>query len=258
MANANAATFDETNDYLTTGSGTDYSGNANSKLWSFAIWFALDSTPTHADLQALCFGANASYEIEIQTDGDIAVDAENSSGTLILSVDNIGTLITDTNYHCLLGSIDMAGSIHLYDGDTDLSPTINIQTDAAIDFTCSHTTVNHAIGGRASGARKFGGELGPFWMDFGQTIDFSIEANRRIFYGPNGKVPVALANSTDGDVGGLGQPIVFLNNGFATYQSNLGSGGGLTENGTLTAATGPEIEPANVIYRRRREMVGAF
>lgn len=258
MATANAATFDGTGDYLTR--DADYTGNANSKLWAFAIWFAVDTTPIFSDIQVFMFGTGASYEATIFTDGSIRIQGQNSAGTEILDMDTAASTINDTNWHCLMVSVDMAdtGKRHIYLDDTDVFDAASTYTDAAIDFTCSHFgSADHGIGARTSGIRKFSGTLGPYWCDFGQYIDFSDVTNRRVFYTSDGKVPASLANSTNGNVGGFGQPIVFLNNEFSTYQTNLGSGGGLTENGTLTTATGPEVGGVRIL-RRRREMVGAF
>lgn len=251
MATANAGAFGGTNEKLNR--GADYTGNANSKQWSFAIWALYDAGGA-TNSKVLAFTDNRFYEILKNGSEIVVVQAEETGGSLILDVNSGANTLTQDTWECIMGSFDMAdtGKRHLYFGDTDVL-SVSTYTDDTIDFT----QPEHHLFGRSS-IRQWSGDGSIFWMNFGQYIDFSVESNRRIFYSSNGIVPAALASSTNGNVGGLGQPLVFLNSPFGSYQNNLGSGGGLTEAGTITAATGPEVEPANVIFKRRREYVGAF
>ena len=69
----------------------------------------------------------------------------------------------------------------------------------------------------------------------GTYLDFSVEANRRLFISAAGK-PVDPAVA----VAALGTPIVRFSGPTASWHTNKGSGGGFTENGALTdASTSP-------------------
>lgn len=251
MANANAATFDGSTDYLTR--GADLTGSADSKLVSGALFFKRNGGVGSA--QYIYHNGGGRLIIQFRTTNIIKIQGFNAAASEILNVDT--SAITDTaSWHSLLFSFDMAdtGNRHIYvDDSSDL--TVNNYVDDSIEFT----RANHAFGGTTSGGTLLNGDLSVLWMDIGQYIDFSTEANRRIFVSSDNKVPQTLADSTDGNVGGLGQPIIFFNTAVPSYESNLGSGGGFTENGTLVSATGPEIaSDGTVILRRRRGLANAF
>lgn len=233
MANANAVTLDGVNDYGTR--GADLTGNADSKLVSGLIWFKRGGGLGSS--QFIFHNGGGRFIIQFRTSNVIKINGFNSAATEILDADT--SAITDTiSWHSLLFAYDMASASNRHTYLDDVSDlTVATYTDDTIEFT----RPNHAIGANTSGSNKFNGCLSIIWLNFGQYIDFSIEANRRAFVTTDNKVPPSLANSIDGDVGGFGQPLMFFNSAFADYQNNLGSGGGFTENGEFTACTGPEI-----------------
>lgn len=245
MATANAATFDGVNDYLTR--GADLTGNADSKQLAFSIWLKRTGI---GSTQRIYDNANAFGTITFQVGDTLDILFENAAGTRILDINT--SAITDTaDWHNVLGSVDLAdvNKRHLYVDDvSDL--TVVTYTDGTMDFTRS----DHSIAALPNGTAPYDGCLSIIWINFGQYIDFSVVANRRNFITADGKVPSALANSMDGNIGGLGQPIMFFNSAFGDYQNNLGSGGGFTENGALTDCIGPAIaaaDDASILYRRR-------
>lgn len=251
MANANAAQFGATDGYII--SAGVLTGSVNSKLFSLVSWIKRDNTGRGG----LMYEAGNDFLVEFEAAGNILVQAENTGSTDILDmVSNINWTDT-TNWYCLMISVDLTdvNKRHMYRNDTDILGTVSTYTNDTMDLT--EIT---AIGADTGGNIDLEADIGPFWYNDGQYIDFSVEANRRIFVSSDGKCPSTLANSSDGDISGLGQPLIFLNNPTATYQVNLGSAGDeFTEQGTLAAATGPEISTSsNVIVRRRREMVGLY
>lgn len=252
MANAIAATFDESTNYFVRAAG--FSGAAESKLITLAAWVYPDSTNSLA-LGNIVRNDGDGYQFTWTKSTDLFnVRLENNAGTQILNV-NSDTPFTLDAWNCVLFSADLgSSSVNMYFGDTEVADTPAVgPTDDLIELDKGQDTV----GGNHVGAALWAGALSIIWMDFGQAVDFSSQANRRLFYGPNGKVPSDFANSSDGNVGGLGSPILFLNTAPTSYESNGGTGGDLTENGTSSSTTGPEIE-SNVLVRRRREVITAF
>ncbi len=255
MANANAAGFGGTNEFCDLQAA--YTGAADSKLWSMALWINPDSLA--ADRWVLSgVDVGVQYLVRVLTNGQIRIQASKVSiGSGVEGASSAGD-ITTGSWQCFMASVDMAdtGKRHMFRGDTDILSSWITYVNENLRFTVADANMIGARWTGAGGATPWSGGLSILWMNFGQYIDFSIEANRRIFVAADGKCPQLLADSADGDVGGLGQPILFLNNTLATYQTNLGTGGGLTENGTLASTTGPEIGSSIPILRRRREFVG--
>ncbi len=232
MATANAANLPGT---VRLGRGADYTGIADSKLWSGVHWIQpsdLSGNPvfTHGTT------GGRIYRTIILSNGRVQLLQHNvTSGDDLLATSTAGDVVVDS-WQCLMWSVDMsdAGKRQIYLGDTALSVTWTTYTDIALD----HTKADHFVGSEFGTVNPWVGDLSIQWMSFGQYVDFSQESNRRIFFGPAGRVPKALADSTNGDVGGLGQPILFLNSAGTDFKDNLGSGGGLTVGaGTLGAAT---------------------
>lgn len=245
MATANAATFDGTNDYLSL--GTDLTGNADDDQVLGFLAFKRGATG-----QAYMYqNGGERFAIRFSPANVLIVEGKDTSNTKIRSVN--GSSLSDTSsWHTLLFSMS-ATALHFYVDDvSDIQSSTNDPGD--IEFT----RPAHGIWALANGGAKFTGDGSIVWLGFGKFLDLSVEANRRIFVTSDNKISAALAASADGDVGGLGQPIIFLNSAVPDYENNLGTGGGFTENGTLVAATGPEIGPNIPLLRRRREPVYAF
>jgi hypothetical protein len=249
MATAQAVTLDGSTHWFERLG--DFTGSTDAKEMTFVAWFKRAATGgTHYFYEE----PGASFEILFLTNDVIRLNAENSVGTLIRQINSTANTDT-TNWQCLMISIDMANTNnrHMYLGDTSIFNSQDAYTDDTIDFTVA----DHGVWAQNNGNNKMNADVSILWYDQGVYTDFSVESNRRIFFSSSGKVPASLNNSTDGAVGGLSQPILFLNGDSTDYGTNLGTGGGLTTRGTLSNATGPEVE-TNVILRRRREMTGAF
>lgn len=248
MANANAADFNNSA-YLTRGGAL--TGAADGTDFAFAFWFLRSGTGIQ---DAILSEEGNDFFITFLADNTVRVFGETIGGTDLVDLVSNTTFTDTANWGCLMGSFTTGDAANgdLYFGDTDVLGTVT--TDAAGDISFERT--EWGIGALFSGSLVYDGSFGPYWFDL-QRIDFSVQANRRVFFGPNGKVPQALNNSTDGNVGGFGQPLIFQNNPTASWQINLGSGGGFTENNALAAVTGPEVEEGTVILRRRREVASA-
>ena len=79
-------------------------------------------------------------------------------------------------------------------------------------------------------ANKFPGNVGDYWLDLGVNVDFTDATNREKFRSSGGK-PVFLG--ADGSLPTGSAPDAFFSGDHAAYHTNKGSGGGMTEVGTI-------------------------
>jgi hypothetical protein len=152
------------------------------------------------------------------------------------------TSTLDTNWHHVLFSFDMSdvNKRHVYIDDVDDTPAyVNYN-----DLTLRLAVANQAIGGNTAGGNLFNGNIADFWFDHGTYIDFSVEANRRKFIDNIG-YPVNLG--ADGSLPTGNAPEIFLSGDHIYWHSNKGTGGGYTENGELTDASGPRLPSDNAL-----------
>ena len=221
---ANAVSFDGTNDWLSKAS--DFTGAADGKSFTLSMWVKLANTTTAYRL----WSANASNKLDLLTTvgGKFHFIGRNYAGADILADANMGT--TSTSWQHIQIAADLANSVaYLYLNDVlaesswDTGPT-----NDALDLTPG----GWGVGARQDGGAKLNGDMADVW--FHDTfIDISIEANRRKFIDYRGR-PVYLGPT--GSIPTGSQPIVYLGNAFSTWHNNLGSGGDLVANGSLTAA----------------------
>jgi len=130
--------------------------------------------------------------------------------------------------HLLFGfNLAVGGARSIYINDVaDLVE--NTFTDDTIDYTTGNDGIG--VGAKEDGTVKVNADIADLWLD-DSYIDFTIEANRRLFIDPNGN-PVDLGEAGQFPTGS--SPIVFLSGATSAWHTNLGTGGGFTENGALT------------------------
>lgn len=132
-----------------------------------------------------------------------------------------------TNYwiHYLV-SVNAGGVSRLYTNDMQAYSGTAISA-GVMDITLG----DFAIGAVVSGSGKITGKLAEYWFAT-NSLDISSETVRRKFISAD-KHPVNMG--TDGSIPLAGtKPAVYLHNPAPNFEVNLGSGGGLTEHGTLT------------------------
>lgn len=227
---ANAVNFDGTNDYLTHGSGL--TGAGDSKRFTMTGWLKAAADGTH---MRILNGSNRVY-ISRFTSNQLRISVSSSVPVISLFVvSSDDTMQIADGWVNFLTSFDMAdtGKRHLYIND---SSDLNVTTynNATLDLDVA----SWGFGADASGAgNKVNGDMADFMFWDGVYIDFSTEANRRLFIDAGGK-PVD-PDAASGAVATLGTPRVRFTNPTATWHTNAGSGGGFTENGALTIASPP-------------------
>lgn len=222
------ADFDGTNDYLTLDAG--FTGGADDTQFTLAFWVRWDGGAgiiMHVD-GVLAGAADPRFYVSVNSSGNVAVYGENSSSTTILSILSDYALPEGQFSHVLL-SVDMANSSYLRLYINGISVNFTVTTFTAtesIDFTGADV----GIGGAPSGAQLFDGVLGELWFDPGTYLDFDTDANRLKFESAYGR-PIDLGATGSTPTGS--QPLVYLSGGADAFETNLGTGGGFTENGAL-------------------------
>ncbi len=217
--------FDGSTTWLS-GGGTV--GHSDTKKWTVSFW--VRSTSTQND--HIMANQNRGTEIDtIASGGRLRFQAENTGGSTILDVESVST-INDGDWHHVILSVDLSdsGKRHLYIDGADESPTWSTYNDVNID----HTGTGLNIGAEtAAGVDKFTGDMADFWFDHDTYLDLSDSAVLSKFYSRSR--PANLLTDGSGPTGAA--PLVFLSGETASWHTNKGTGGGFTENGTLTDAS---------------------
>jgi hypothetical protein len=223
--------------YLKRGAGL--TGVSDSKLVTGSMWLNKEGADGVAEeiiggSDALNGGSgNAVFRFLKSSGQRWQITAENSAGTIILSVVTAGVATAASGWHHILFSFDLSdtGKRHLYRNDTsDL--TVSTYTNDTMDFTVA----DWSVAAFPSGASKFVGEIADLALWPGVYMDLSVLANRRKFISGAGK-PVNLGPL--GTYPGLGQPALFFQGPASTFPTNKGAGGGMTLTGTLADTTSP-------------------
>lgn len=243
---ANGVDFDGSNDWLNR--GADLTSNANGKKFLFSGWFRLDGGDGAG--QVIYENTGARISIRRHTDDKIRVISRNTSGTIILNCLSTGTYTTDATWRHLLVGVDLSvPEIFIYVDDVDDTGTPSVLTDDTIDFT----RAEHVVGANTIGNVKFNGCFADIYFNStsGDYLDFSTESNRRKFIDASGNV---VDLGSDGSTPTGNQPIIFFSGTTTGWETNLGYGGGFTENGALTdCSDDPPFASGIQVFRRRIE-----
>lgn len=231
---ANAVHFDGTNDYLTR--GADLTGVSDGKSGLISFWINL--TGGNATNMAVLINTAAlgtGFYI-VRTSGNVFqfVGRNTTDTAFYLTMSTSAAYTTASGWVHVLATWDLAATTgQIY---------VNDASDLAGGGTFTNNTVDYTRGGFAVGAETDGGsklnaDLADFYAYFNQTLDLSTTSNRRKFIDASGK-PVDLGSTGQTPLGT--NPDIFLKNPTATWHTNVGDGGGFTENGALTdAASSP-------------------
>jgi len=210
--------FDGDTDYLSRSS--DFVGNTDSKTFTFSclVYRGQDgiiSFPIRSN--------GGAFRVDVR-DTTINIEAYNSSLSLILSL-TIDASIRDTWSEVLVsGDMNSQSTIKAYLSDVS-NFTINTYVNDTIDFTRSDWYI-----GSGNGASNFvKGRLSNLYLDYTYR-DLSIEANRRLFITADGK-PADWATLV-----ALNPILALQMKDASTAHINDGTGGNMTQNGTLATA----------------------
>jgi hypothetical protein len=236
-----AVTFDGMNDYLTR--GADLSSNGDGTTLTGSFWFR--RAGVYSTLERIYANASTRFELAFSAANRFRIVGQNTGATDVVNISST-TTITDTDWHHVMFSVDTnqgcvngtttgPGCYIYIDGVAEAVIVTTFTAAGSIDFT----QTNHAVGAITTGTNKFIGDLADFWLELRYFSDLSSAANRAEFI--SGGKPVYLG--TNGSLGPTGAaPDVFLSGALASWETNDGSGGGFTENGTLAASAHPVVE----------------
>lgn len=225
------ADFDGTNDFATRGAGL--TGVTDSKLGLICFWMRLDGSVGNMDILR---GVGIRGRLFRASSGVLQLAFTSTTGSAALGISTVGTFSANAAWKWIAASWDMTDTAkrHLYVGDTsDLS--VVVYNDLLLDYT----EADYGFGASTAGANKLNGCLAEFFFFPGVYLDLSVQANRRLFFGADGKpVDPAAAIVT------LGSPAIYmhLDDGETAnnFVSNDGTGGAFTVTGSLdTASTSP-------------------
>ncbi len=236
---ANAVNFDGSTNYLTR--AADLTGIADSKTGILSVWlnFAADGSGERilsgSDL------TNTNLQITRTTGNLFQMIFKNAAAATIVLIENVTTMLNASGWVHILSSWDLSTPVvQIYlDDSEDADPTPTTLTDDTIAYSTGLADwfVGTTEAGGTPTTDSFNGDMAELYFQDGEFLDFTDEDNRRLFISSGGK-PVDLGSDGSNPTGT--QPIIYLTGATATWHTNTGSGGGMTEVGALTdASTSP-------------------
>lgn len=215
-----SAQFDGTNDWLNR--GANLTGAVDSKKFMISFWCKF--TGGDGDFVGMLYSSDGGvFRLKRQAD-QLTVDC--SVGNFSTS----GTLTVATGwFHCLISCDAGINRAQIY--INDVSDSViggGALTDAAIGFS---GLIDWGVGAIPTGSVKADALFSEFYFQIGESLDMSNSTNRRKFITAGGH-PADMG--ADGSTPTGTQPLIYLHNQVPNFQTNLGSGGNFTQNGTLT------------------------
>lgn len=220
---AHAVKLDGTNDYLTRGAGL--TGAADSKTGLVSFW--INFKGGDATLQRILYAATVDlFLVEKRTTNKFRIYGTSSSSTK-LELHSSSAYTSSSGWIHFLASWDLSTpETYLYINDANDEGGGGTAVDSTIDLTHS----DWGIGAEAAGNQLINADLADFYFE-DTFLDISVLANRRKFIDSGGK-PVDLGS--DGSTPTGSSPLIVLNDQVtAGWESNNGTGGGMSENGAL-------------------------
>ena len=214
--------FDGTNDFLTKTGGL--SGAADSKTGILSLWVKFNGGDgTRQDILYNSTG----IVVRRQNNNKLEIYGFTTGVVQNMFMSSTGTITADGNFHHVLASWDLAAGVgYLYIDGTNVLDT---GTDLFSNSNVIYSGLDFYVGASGAGSNMSNATYGQIYFNTAASIDLSNAANRAKFYkgspvymGPTGAIPTG------------SQPILYLNNPYTTFQTNLGSGGNFTVTGALT------------------------
>lgn len=225
---ANAVNFNGSTTYLARGAGL--TGAVDGKQGASSFW--VRNGEDARDHRIMSSFKSPHFPMRIfltTTNGMQWLGRDFTTNRLNINSSTDSVQVADGWVHCMASwDLTDTGKRHIYINDvSDL--TVVTYTNNNIFYAGTEWTV----GALTDATLKFKGDLADFWFD-DNYVDLSIEANRRKFISASGK-PVDLGDN--GELPNGAPPLVFQSGDTDVWHTNLGTGGGFTENGALTTAS---------------------
>lgn len=228
---ANAVNFDGVNDYLTRGGQLD--GLLDGKVGTISLWFNVLGSDGLGGVFMQNHPTTPHFNFLRNTIDKIQFALANTGGATLWNVSTTAsyTTLVNTGWHHLMIAWDLAATFgEVFIDGADAAVT---EATSPINQTADYTKGFWSFGGGPSGAGKWDGDIADVWMDLTVSLDPNTAANLAKFYA-NGR-PVPLGATGQLPTGSA--PILCLTNETDNWHTNIGDGGGMTENGALTTAS---------------------
>lgn len=230
---ASAVGFDAAPTYLNRGTGlTGAADGLTGIFYCFLRKDAIDDASIN-----LFTNSGGRFQFEFTPGNQLQVEISNTSGVDKQILRATTTITAGLNWHSFLASWNeaSAGNQHLYVDDSEALSSI---TDAGENGNLDYTDTDWSIGANTIGISPFNGCISELYFNIATTMDFSVEANRRLFI-DNENRPIWIGQDGSGPTGAA--PIVYINNPASDFGVNKGTGGDFSVTaGTLTdCTTGP-------------------
>lgn len=221
----NSVRFDG-NDYLT---DSGWTGAVDGEDGTLSYWF--DYKGGDGVRQDIVNTLNGRLLMKRETSNKLVFVLKKSNSTVIwgwTSTDEFDTATNSGWNHLILAwELDASPVGLVFLNDVPLGKSDDtVPTNGSNDWT---ETV-WGVGASSGGSVKTNADLAEFYLD-DVFIDISTVQNRRKFITGAGR-PVDLGS--DGSKPSGAAPLVFLSGATSTWHTNLGSGGGMTENGAIS------------------------
>jgi hypothetical protein len=232
-----AATDFETADWLTL---AEMTGAPTTSKGIVSFWYK--NGASSGDIQTFFGTQNGGFTIQRGSDNKLFFEVLSTSTSFTFNMTTSSTYTSNAWRHVLISwdtnfsAGNKLGSIYV-NGSLQTVATTDSVAAFSTNFDADSTWKRWNVANNNAGTEPIKSCFCEPYVNLGQWLDFSVEANLRKFYKSTGK-PADLGLT--GSVPTLTQPQIYLPNGYATINTNAGSGGNLTVNGTLSAcATTP-------------------
>ncbi|KQX35344.1 hypothetical protein ASD04_14995 [Devosia sp. Root436] len=179
-------------------------------------------------------GTNLRFTVFRHTDGKWYVQGRDSAGTLVLSISSNSVWNVADGYHHVFASWDLAtGRAQLYINDIDDRAAAPTVTNTAIDYTVTDWGFGCEPTSAADQTPTFNGDLAEVYINLAESIDLSVEGNRRKFRQASG-APEVLGKFATRPTGT--RPALSFGGVFQSFRVNKGTGGKFTSSGSFTPA----------------------
>ena len=210
-------------------------GISDGKKFTFSCWVDFNEDGTNEDIFRDVGGGTTFVHITRNTDNKFRMFGRAADGgTQVCGAITQGTILAADGPTHIMFSMDL--SLPNSADRIKIAINGNLQTLDSyvaqdIDWNMTGNGQTHEISG-TSGSQYFNGNMGQFYFAE-EYIDLSVQANRELFVSGTGANanPVDLGNNGSKPTGTA--PLIYLNNSYGSFQTNLGSGGNFSVTGEL-------------------------
>lgn len=194
-----------------------------------SVWL----TPDTDNVGLYLWETKGFIDIDREADNSFRIQCENSAGTVILNADSTDTItVAGGRTHVLIAWDLATGTCQMYLDDAEQDDSGFLVSAGDIHWA---RTADSTILIEESGLDQYSGDIGDFYLNISETLDLSVEANRRKFIDASGN-PVDLGTNATSPTGN--QPEVCFSGDAAHWNAGDGKGSvtGWTVTGTFVDA----------------------